>query len=316
MRRQRRRRKRNQQNKWFMTIMVAVVLLIGSWLSGGSLEWDSMKGWLSGEIGGFAQRDAATQVDGEGQLRVIFLDVGQGASQLIISPEGKTMLIDGGNNDKEDLMLSYLARYGVKRLDILIGTHPDADHIGGLDKVVDHLEIGDIYMPRIQANTKTYQSLLESIQRKGLKVKTAKAGLDLPFGEQVRVKMLAPVTTTDDSNNMSAVVKLNYGSTSYLLTGDAGSESEQAIIESGADLRADVMLVGHHGSKSSTTRRFLQLVQPTYAVIQVGPNSYGHPTQTILDRLDKQNVQTYRNDTQGTVEITTDGRNYQITTDK
>lgn len=275
-----------------------------------------MKSWLSSEIGGFAQKDAVTPVDGEGKLRVIFLDVGQGASQLIISPEGKTMLIDGGNNDKEELMLTYLARYGVERLDILIGTHPDADHIGGLDKVVDHLEIGDIYMPRVQANTKTYQSLLESIQRKGLKVKTAKAGLDLAFGEQARVRLLAPAATMDDSNNMSAVVKLNYGSSTFLLTGDAESESEQAMIESGADLRADVMLVGHHGSKSSTTRRFLQLVQPTYAVIQVGPNSYGHPAQTILDRLDKQGVQIYRNDTQGTVEISTDGREYQITTER
>ena len=312
----RRRRKSKQQNKWFMTVMVAVILLMGSWLSGGSLEWNSMKGWLSNEIGGLARQDAATQVSGEGQLRVIFLDVGQGASQLIISPEGKTMLIDGGNNDKEELMLSYLARYGVKRLDILIGTHPDADHIGGLDKVVDHLEIGDIYMPRIQVNTKTYQSLLESIQRKGLKVKTAKAGLDLSFGDQVRIKLLAPVATTDDSNNMSAVVKISYGGASFLLTGDAESDSEQAMIASGADLRADVMLVGHHGSKSSTTQRFLQLVRPAYAVIQVGENSYGHPAQAILERLDKQGVQVYRNDTQGTVEIATDGREYQVTTER
>lgn len=254
--------------------------------------------------------------EGDGRLRVIFLDVGQGASQLLISPSGHTMLIDAGNNDKEELMLHYLQAYGVSRLDLVIGTHPDADHIGGLDRVIDRLDVGEMYMPKVQSNTKTFESLLNSIHSKGLKVKSAKAGLELAWDERVQVKMLAPAMATGDNNNMSAVVKVTYGRTSFLLTGDAEAESERAMLESGANLKADVLLVGHHGSKSSTTARFLNAVKPKYAVIQVGDNSYGHPTKTVLNRLAKQQVEVYRNDLQGTVEIVSDGERYQITTER
>ncbi|MEG6588001.1 ComEC/Rec2 family competence protein [Paenibacillus barengoltzii] len=286
--------------------MFLSVLLAGC----SAANWEEVAGRL------VENTSVASEVEGDGQLRVIFLDVGQGASQLLISPSGHTMLIDAGNNDQEQAMLDYLRSYGVNHLDIVIGTHPDADHIGGLDRVIDRLDIGEIYMPRIQSNTKTYESLLNSIRNKGLKVKTAKAGLELAWDEQVKVSMIAPVTVTDDSNNMSAVVKVTYGRTSFLLTGDAESESERAMLESGVNLRADVMLVGHHGSKSSTTAKFLNAVKPKYAVIQVGENSYGHPTKTILDRLSKQQVEVYRNDLQGTVEIASDGEGYRITTER
>ncbi|MNO62736.1 ComEC family competence protein [compost metagenome] len=235
---------------------------------------------------------------------------------MLISPSGRTMLVDAGNNDQEQIMVDYLRHYGVKRLDIVIGTHPDADHIGGLDRVIDNFDVGEIYMPKIQSNTKTFEYLLKSISKKGLKVKSAKSGLTLDWDEQVQVNMLAPVNTSDDKNNMSAVVKLTFGSTSFLLTGDAERESEQDMISSGVDLRADVMLVGHHGSKSSTTAAFLKKVNPKYAVIQVGENSYGHPKQTILDRLSKAGVKVYRNDLQGTVEIDSDGQKYSIHTER
>lgn len=250
------------------------------------------------------------------KLRVIFLDVGQGSSQLLISPSGKTMLIDAGNNDQEQNMIDYLQKYGVDRLDIIIGTHPDADHIGGLDRVIDQMDVGDIYMPRVQSNTKTFESLLKSISSKGLKVKNARSGLTLNWDEQVTVNMVAPVNTSEDKNNMSAVVKVTYGSTSFLLTGDAERESEADMISSGVDLQADVMLVGHHGSKSSTTAAFLKQVKPKYGVIQVGENSYGHPKQTILDRLNKAGVEVYRNDLHGTIEIDSDGQTYHISTER
>ncbi|MNJ60190.1 ComEC family competence protein [compost metagenome] len=178
------------------------------------------------------------------------------------------------------------------------------------------MEVGEIYMPRVQSNTKTFESLLQSISSKGLKVKNAKSGLTLNWDEQVTVNMIAPVNTTDDKNNMSAVIKVVYGNTSFLLTGDAERESEADILSSGVDLQADVMLVGHHGSKSSTTAAFLKQVNPKFGVIQVGDNSYGHPKQTILDRLNKAGVEVYRNDLQGTIEIDSDGQQYHISTER
>ncbi|MMZ57729.1 ComEC family competence protein [compost metagenome] len=298
--------KMKQVKRMFLVILSTILLSLS--LSGCVIDESVLEGATNS--------NTYEELPQHDRLRVIFLDVGQGASQLLISPSGRTMLVDAGNNDQEQIMVDYLRHYGVKRLDIVIGTHPDADHIGGLDRVIDNFEVGEIYMPKIQSNTKTFEYLLKSISKKGLKVKSAKSGLTLDWDEQVQVKMLAPVNTSDDKNNMSAVVKLTFGSTSFLLTGDAERESEQDMISSGVDLRADVMLVGHHGSKSSTTAAFLKKVNPKYAVIQVGENSYGHPKQTILDRLSKAGVKVYRNDLQGTVEIDSDGQKYSIHTER
>lgn len=300
------RRKRFWQTRILMGICTVV---IWSLLSGCALNLEDFQ--AQGDTG-----SSPVSSSSGNKLRVIFLDVGQGASQLLISPSGRTMLVDAGNNNMEQQMLDYLRQFGVDRIDIMVGTHPDADHIGGLDAVIDHHEIGAIYMPKIQSNTKTFESLLQSIRSKDLKVKSAQSGLRLDWDDEVKVEMLAPVEVSDDSNNMSAVLKVSYGGTSFLLTGDAERESEKAMMASGKDLRADVLLVGHHGSKSSTSLSFLQQVSPKFAVIQVGDNSYGHPKQEILNRLNKNGVQVYRNDLQGTIEIASDGQNYEITTER
>ncbi|SFK75286.1 Metal-dependent hydrolase, beta-lactamase superfamily II [Paenibacillus sp. 1_12] len=260
---------------------------------------------------------ATTILRADGKLQVLFLDVGQGGSQLLISPSGKTMLIDAGNNDKEQMMLDYLQQYQIKKLDIVIGTHPDADHIGGLDKVIDHTIVDSIYMPKISSNTRTFESLLESISNKKLKVQTAKAGLSLDWDKAVQVEMIGPAAVYDNANNMSAVVKITYGTTSFLLTGDAESASEKDMIKSGVDLSATVLGVGHHGSKTSTSLSFLNKVNPQYAIIQSGKdNNYGHPDETILSRLKKAGAVVYRNDLQGTVSLVSDGTNVTISTER
>ncbi len=244
-----------------------------------------------------------------GTLEVHFIDVGQGAAQLIIGPSGKTIVIDGGNNDDENRMVQYLKDHGVKQVDILIGTHPDADHIGGIDAVIDNFDIGKIYMPKVQANTKTFESVLLSIKNKGYKVTTAKAGITLDWEDTVQAEMIAPVKESyEDRNDMSAVVHLTFGDTSFLLTGDAEHISENDMMESGVNLKSDVMLVGHHGSSSSTSQAFLDHVQPRYAVIQVGKNSYGHPTDEVLKRISENGIKIYRNDTDGTIIFTSDGK--------
>ncbi|WP_424765721.1 MBL fold metallo-hydrolase [Paenibacillus sp. sgz302251] len=248
---------------------------------------------------------AAVQVK---TLKVHFIDVGQGASQLIIGSSGKTILIDAGNNSEEKTIVNYLKKQKIKKIDILIGTHPDADHVGGMDAVVSNFAIGKIYMPKVVSTTKTYEDVLTAIKKKNLKVTTAKAGLTLDWEKDATIKMIAPVGTYDDSNEMSAVIKLTYGSTSFLFMGDAESKSENDIIKSKENIKSDVLLVGHHGSNSSTSQKFLNAVNPKHAVIQVGNNSYGHPTNEIIKRLTDKKTKIYRNDKQGTIIFTTDGK--------
>ncbi|GAA0849246.1 ComEC/Rec2 family competence protein [Bifidobacterium pullorum subsp. gallinarum] len=252
-----------------------------------------------------------------GKLNIIFLDVSQGASQLLVGPTGKTMLIDGGDNDKEELMLEYLRSYGVEKIDILIATHPDADHIGGLDAVVSNVDVGKIYMPKVTKNTKTFESLLTAIKEKGLKITTAKAGVKLDWEPGIEIDMLAPVKDKyEDTNNYSVVLKLKYKDRSALLTGDAEFISENDMMDSGKDLSADLLMVSHHGSAGSTSSKFLKAVQPEFAVIQVGENNYGHPTSKTLQRLKDQDVHIYRNDLNGTVFASTDGQKWSVSVEK
>jgi len=266
-----------------------------------------------GRSGSLSESATEEETANGGQLQVHFIDVGQGQAQLVIGPTGKTMLIDGGNNDMEERIVAYLRDHGVSRVDILIGTHPDADHTGGLDAVVQHFDIGKIYMPRIQSNTKTFESLLLSIQQKGLKVTTAKAGLVLDWEPDVEVNMIAPVGTYDSTNEMSAVVHLRYGDTAFLFTGDAGKQSETDILQSGANVKADVLLVGHHGSSSSTSEAFLEKVAPAYGVIQAGSdNRYGHPHKEVLSRLAEKGVAIYRTDEHGNVVFASDGEHITV----
>jgi competence protein ComEC len=243
-------------------------------------------------------------------LKVHFIDVGQGASQLIIGSTGKTILIDAGNNNQAAVVCDYLKKQKISKIDILVGTHPDADHIGGLDAVIDNFEIGKIYLPKVQANTKTFEDVLLAIQRKGLKVSTAKAGLTLDWEADAAVQMLAPTGEhPDDTNDMSAVIHLDYGDTSFLFTGDAELKSEHEMIDAKVNLKSDVLLVGHHGSKSSTSQAFLEAVRPSYAVIQVGKsNNYGHPSAEVLNRLADGGIKTFRNDEQGNIVFSSNGK--------
>ena len=249
----------------------------------------------------------------KGKLTVHYIDVGQGGSQLIIGPTGKTILIDAGNNDKEKAVADYLRKENVKKIDILIGTHPDADHTGGLDSVIRSFDIGKIYMPRVQSNTKTFESVLTEIAKKGLKVSTAKAGLKLEWEPDVKVEMIAPIDTYKDANDMSAVIHLTFGNNSFLFTGDAESESETDLVKAQIILKSDVLLVGHHGSNTSTSQAFLDKVNPKYAIIQSGKgNKYGHPTELVLKRLSEKGIKIYRNDEQGNIVFTSNGNEINV----
>jgi len=249
----------------------------------------------------------------QSKLKVHFLDVGQGDSEFIELPNGQTMLIDAGNLNNGNGIVSYIKNLKHNKIDYLITTHPHADHIGGMTSVVNNLDIGKIYMPKKSTTTKTFENLLLAIKNKGLKINTAKAGMNLLNANNLKIDMIAPVGSSyKNLNDYSAVIKLTYGSNSFLFMGDASNISENQITE---NVKADVLKVGHHGSATSTSGEFLNKVSPKYAVIEVGKgNSYGHPKADTLKRLSNLNAKVYRTDECGTIIFTSDSKT--ITVDK
>lgn len=249
------------------------------------------------------------------KLIVSYIDVGQADSILIQIPNGKNVLIDAGNNGDSSAITSYLKKQGVSKLDIVIATHPHEDHIGSMDAIINTFDIGQIIMPKKDSTTDTYKALITAIQNKGLKITEAKAGLQLELGSEVSALLMAPNSAGyDDVNNFSAVLKLSYGSNTFLFEGDAQEPSETEMINAGFNLKADVLKVGHHGSNTSSSTAFLAKVQPKYAVISVGKdNSYGHPSSATLSNLLKAGAEVFRTDESGTIIAESDGTNVTIT---
>ena len=241
-----------------------------------------------------------------GEMEVWFIDVGQGDSALIISPEGKTMLIDCGEYENIDSVTGVLDKKGIDTLDVVIATHPHTDHMGGMATIFWDYEVKSVYMPYASANTTAFEKMLEAIEEEGLKINTAKAGVSFDLGS-VHAEMFGPCSDEyEDVNDYSVIMKLTYGNISYLFTGDATTFAENEVLRSGADLSSNVLKVGHHGSNSSTSQEFLDAVDPDCAAICVGANNdYGHPKERVLKRLT--GIPIYRTDQLGTFCISTDG---------
>jgi len=254
----------------------------------------------------------------EGKSQIYYFDVGQGDSEFIQLSDGKNILIDTGTPDCADQLVRRLKKLGVKKLDAVIGTHPHADHIGSMAKIIDSFEIGEVYMPRLPESqtptTVTYTKLLEAISKKGCRVTQAKAGVEVLKDGSISMEMLAPNSESyEEINNYSAVCMLQIGEKRFLFTGDAQKESEKEMLASNSSLKADVLKVGHHGSATSTTADFYKAVSPNTAVISCGKdNSYGLPKESVLRRFSSGNTEIYRTDTSGTIKASTDGTNIQI----
>jgi beta-lactamase superfamily II metal-dependent hydrolase len=256
-------------------------------------------------------------------LTVAFLDIGQGDAILIRSPGGMTMLIDGGNSDKDgrEVILPKLREWGADRLDVMVATHPDADHIGGLPFVLENFEVGSVALTGQVHTTQVYERFLTDIRDLQVSAIPVRTGTIIPFDSAVSVEVLGPddrfVQVQGDNNNASIVIRLTYGQASFMLTGDAEDAEETAILAGGADLRSAVLKVGHHGSRSSTGEAFLSAVEPQIGVISAGEdNRYGHPHQDVLDRLSQHGVTIYRTDLSGTITITTDGSTISVETER
>jgi competence protein ComEC len=241
-------------------------------------------------------------------LKIHYIDVGQ-ADSILIQQGSQNMLIDAGNNDDSDLVISYLRKQGIKKLDYIIGTHPHEDHIGGMDYVINNLEIGKVFMPKKTADTRTYKDVIKAIKAKNLKITVPKPGNSYDLGE-AEWTILAPEFGKEykDTNNYSIVLRMTFGSKSFLFTGDAEDIAEEEILMKGYTVKSDVLKAGHHGSHSSTTNAFLKAVSPEYAVISCGKdNDYGHPHRETRDKLNGMGIKTFRTDECGTIVCTSDG---------
>ena len=240
----------------------------------------------------------------ESSLRVSFIDVGQGDSEFIELPNGETLLIDAGTNETGADVVSYISSLGYSSIDYVVGTHPHEDHIGGLDDVIRTFDVESVYMPKVTADTKTFEDVLDAVDEKGLTINTAKAGVTLVDGDGLSVKMLAPILDEyDNTNDYSAVIRIVYDDTSFIFMGDAEQYAEDLIT---GDVDSDVLKVGHHGSSTSTGEAFLERVSPSYAVISCGlGNSYGHPHTETIEKLG--GIPVFRTDEMGTIVATSDG---------
>ena len=260
------------------------------------------------------ERPMEVPADSSG-LTVHYLDVGQ-ADCILLQCDGANMLIDGGNVEDSDLVVAYLLDQDVTYLDYVVNTHAHEDHVGGLPGVLAVFETGSVWCPVKEYSSKCFRDFLHYADQQNLELVCPEPGSTYDLGSAV-VTVLGPVRDDYDTNNSSIVLRVDYGATSFLFTGDAEIQAEDDILNAGYDVSATVLKVGHHGSETSSGYRWLRAASPAYAVIQVGTdNSYGHPHEAAMSRLRDAEAEVYRTDFQGHIVCYSDGRTVTFTTQK
>lgn len=251
-------------------------------------------------------------------VKMHVLDVGQACAVFVELPGHRTMLVDAGSASRADEVKVFIQTLGVKKIDYVIATHPHADHIGGMDTLMESFDIGRMYMPDVKSEDGVETEMLTLAKQKGLTIERAAAGVVLLDEPDLSIELLAPIHASyDDINTYSAVVKVSYQNNTFLLMGDATAVTEKEMMLYGADLDADVLLVAHHGADTSTDKEFLDVVSPQYAVISVGENnSYGFPSSAVSERLAAKGVRVYRTDKHGTVTFLGNGQRIAVRTEK
>jgi len=247
-----------------------------------------------------------TLTPGDNEIIVAFLDVGQGDSILIWSREN-AILIDGGDVGRQNVILRYLRQAGISRLDYVIASHPHRDHIGGLVAVLSRIEVGQVLMPDVVHTTTTFENFIEVIENNQIPAYAPSPGQNFRAGI-IKFTVLAPLPGGIGLNDNSIILRLTHGETSFIFTGDAEAGSERALVASGQNINSDVIKIGHHGSRTSTTEAFIDAVAPVVAVITVGAgNQFGHPHEEVLARLTDRGISVYRTDTMGTIKMASNG---------
>ncbi|GGF19182.1 competence protein ComEC [Halobacillus andaensis] len=252
------------------------------------------------------------------ELTAHFIDAGQADSTLLeFEDNGQPVriLIDAGNWNSDNV-INYLHSRNIEQIDIAVGTHPDADHIGQMDQVISRFNVGEVWMSGNESTSETYERVLDSIESSGTEYDEPRAGDTFDIGP-LTIETLYPETVTGNTNRESLSFKMSYGEVDFLFTGDAEAEEESRMLNGAANVEAEILQLGHHGSSTSTSAAFLQAVDPEAAIYSAGEsNQYGHPSAEVVQRVQEAGIELYGTDVHGTVEVTTDGENYDITTEK
>lgn len=301
---------RSKARREIRKFFIGLILIIGVFIYNNYLQ-EPINSLLKREAFNNTEEKEVKSRKVDGALFVEFIDVGQADSILIYNKE-HYMLIDGGNNEDGMKLVNYFNSLGITKFDYVIGTHPHEDHIGGLDDIINNFEVGTFYMPNVITTTKTFEDVITALENKQIAFSTPNIGSTFNLGS-ASFKTLYVGEDEEDLNDSSIILKMIYGSNSFLFMSDASSKIEKILLEE--DIDADVLKVGHHGSQYSSSESFLKKVNPTIAVIQVGiGNSYGHPRKETLDKLNELNVKVYRTDLDGTIIAKSDGENITFST--
>lgn len=303
--------KRKNKTKLVSAIVIAAVLVFAAVVTHFAFP-NAFQDIMQGT--GLLQQPVA-----EGRMRIIFVDVGQGDCTLI-SADGKTILIDAGEAGQSQNVINHLRNLGVRRIDCIIGTHPHSDHIGCMAYVMRAFSVGDVIIPEIpESITPTsvcYEKFLDEIERKAENAYYSSVGDEYSYGN-MKFQVLGPANTYENLNSssalnsMSVVIRLTYGETSVMLTGDACKESEADMLKNRYEFSADILKVGHHGSSSSCSDAWMNAVKPTYCVISCGrDNEYGHPHKATTDKLKKRKIEYFRTDLLGDIVFESDGKTF------
>lgn len=316
------KRRRKKKGGLFGTVLVLVI-------AAGAFLWQQEDyrqmalSWLDDTFHETTKDSSQSLSDGnavqnvEGEAKIWYLDVGQADSMLLQLPndnEWDYVLIDAGTGQTEEALVSWLQEQGVTDITAVIATHPHEDHIGGMDAVLEAIPVESLYMPEVKESltptTRCYEQMLDAAEAQQVQAVKGQSGVTVYEEDGVKLELVGPEPQKeyDDLNEYSLVAKLTVGGKSFLFTGDSSEQAEADMIEAGEDLKADVLKIGHHGSSTATTKAFLQAVNPQVAVISCGKdNSYGHPHEETMQRLQEKAMTIYRTDEDGTILATCDG---------